>query len=469
VSELGVDVEGADSPTSLGKAAARNLATTTKSQPQMQGISSRWVLKVLPWVEVAGGTYRVNRRLSYSVGDGTVSFTNEGDDVRVIPQSLAELPMLQGCTDTAVLEGLASGAEQVEFSAGDTIVEAGAAADKVFLIAHGKANKVGAGKYGTPTLLGSVRSGGHFGAQVLVEAESTWEFTVKAVTGCTVLTLPRDLFQTMLTRSDALREHIERYQSIPEQAQNKHGEADIDIASGHEGETELPGTFADYEQSPREYELSVAQTILQVHTRVADLYNSPMDQTQQQVRLTIEALRERQEYEMINNTQFGLLHNADLKQRIHTRSGPPTPDDLDELLSRRRKTQYLFAHPRAIAAFGRECTKRGIYPTSVDMSGNAVPAWRGVPILPCNKIPVHGSHQTSSIIAVRTGEMDQGVIGLHATGIPDEVEPSLSVRFMNINEKAVISYLVSAYYSVAILVPDACGVLEEVEVGHHPD
>jgi Phage capsid-like protein len=213
----------------------------------------------------------------------------------------------------------------------------------------------------------------------------------------------------------------------------------------------------------------VAQTILQVHTRVADLYNNPMDQTQQQVRLTIEALRERQEYEMINNTQFGLLHNADLKQRIHTRSGPPTPDDLDELLSRRRKTQYLFAHPRAIAAFGRECTKRGIYPTSVDMSGNAVPAWRGVPILPCNKIPVHGSHQTSSIIAVRTGEMDQGVIGLHCTGIPDEVEPSLSVRFMSINEKAVINYLVSAYYSVAILVPDACGVLEEVEVGHHPD
>ncbi|WP_425567452.1 hypothetical protein [Nonomuraea dietziae] len=29
----------------------------------------------------------------------------------------------------------------------------------------------------------------------------------------------------------------------------------------------------------------------------------------------------------------------------HTRSGPPTPDDLDELLSRRRKTHCLLAHP----------------------------------------------------------------------------------------------------------------------------
>jgi CRP-like cAMP-binding protein len=411
----------------------------------------------------------VNRRLSYSVGDGEVSFINTGDDVRIIPQSLAELPMLRGFDDLAVLEALAEGAAQQDFDAGEVIVEAGAPADQVFLIAHGKVNKVGAGKYGVPTLLGVVRGGGHFGAQVLVEPEGTWEYSVKAVTGCTVLTIPSALFQNMLARSDALREHVERFMAIPEQARNRHGEADIEVASGHDGEPELPGTFADYEESPREYELSVAQTILQVHTRVADLYNDPMNQTQQQLRLTIEALRERQEHEMINNHSFGLLHNSDLKQRIHTRTGPPTPDDMDELLSRRRKTQYFLAHPRTIAAFYRECTRRSIYPTSIDVNGNAVPAWRGVPIFSCNKIPIHPQHQTSSIIAMRTGEQDQGVIGLHQTGIPDEVEPSLSVRFMGINEKAVISYLVSVYYSVAILVPDACGVLEEVEVGHHPD
>lgn len=469
MSEMGVELEGADSLTSLSRAAARNLATTTKSAPQMQNISSRWLLKVLPWVQVNGGTYRVNRRLSYSVGDGEVSFTNTGDEVRIIPQSLVELPLLQGFDDLSVLQALAEGATQEEHDQGEVIVEAGAPADQVFLIAHGKVNKVGAGKYGVASLLGVVRGGGHFGAQVLTEAEGTWEYTVKAATACTVLTLPRTVFQDLMSRSPALREHVERFQSIPEQAQNRHGEADIEVASGHDGEPELPGTFADYELSPREYELSVAQTILQVHTRVADLYNDPMNQTQQQLRLTIEALRERQEHEMVNNHTFGLLHNSDLKQRIHTRSGPPTPDDMDELLSRRRKTQYFFAHPRTIAAFGRECSRRGIYPTSVDMGGNAVPAWRGVPVLPCNKIPVHRQHQTSSIIAVRTGEQEQGVIGLHQAGIPDEVEPSLSVRFMGINEKAVISYLVSAYYSLAILVPDACGILEDVEVGHHPD
>jgi hypothetical protein len=93
-----------------------------------------------------------------------------------------------------------------------------------------------------------------------------------------------------------------------------------------------------------------------------------------------------------------------------------------------------------------------------------VPAWRGVPIFPCNKIGV-SEHRTSSIILMRTGEEAQGVVGLHQTGIPDEYQPSLSVRFMNISEQAIMSYLVSAYYSCAVLIPDALGILESVELG----
>lgn len=41
-------------PSSLTTAAARNLATT-KSVPQMH-VLSRWLLRVLPWVEASGGT-----------------------------------------------------------------------------------------------------------------------------------------------------------------------------------------------------------------------------------------------------------------------------------------------------------------------------------------------------------------------------------------------------------------------------
>ena len=93
-----------------------------------------------------------------------------------------------------------------------------------------------------------------------------------------------------------------------------------------------------------------------------------------------------------------------------------------------------------------------------------IPAWRGVPILPCGKIPIT-THRTSSILALRTGEAKQGVIGLHQAGIPDEHQPSLSVRFMGIDERAVMSYLVSAYFSVAVLVPDALGILENIQIG----
>ncbi|MEU8579587.1 family 2B encapsulin nanocompartment shell protein [Streptomyces abikoensis] len=456
--------QAAQAQLSLGTGAARQLATTTKSVPQMQGISSRWLLRVLPWVQVSAGTYRVNRRLTYTVGDGRVEFISTGADIRVIPPELGELPVLRGFEDADVLEALADAFVQREYAPGDALVEAGQPADQIFLIAHGKLAKTGTGKYGDETALGTLADGDYFGEKVPLEPDGTWAFTIRAVTRCAVLTLSRQAFEAIADRSDALRAHVAGFASRPAPPANKRGEADIAVTSGHVGEPAITGTFVDYELKPREYELSVAQTVLRVHTRVADLYNEPMNQLEQQLRLTVEALRERQEHEMINNREFGLLHNADFGQRIHTRSGPPTPDDLDELLSRRRKTQVFLAHPRTIAAFGRECTSRGLYPKNIDFLGTSVRSWRGVPLLPCNKIPVSDTG-TSSIIAMRMGEDNQGVIGLHQTGIPDEFQPSLNVRFMGINEQAVSSYLVSAYFSAAVLVPDALGVLEDVEIG----
>jgi CRP-like cAMP-binding protein len=456
---------GEASQLSLSTAAARNLATTTKSVPQMQGISSRWLLKLLPWVNVAGGTYRVNRRLTYTIGDGRVTFVSEGAEVRVIPAELCELPLLRGFDDIDALEALADRFTQVEFEAGQVIVEAGQPEDQVFLIAHGKVNKIGRGEYGDQTTLGVLANGQYFGDRVLAGGEETWEFTYKAATPCTLLALPRQSYQEMNGSSDELRDHIRQILESPSKAQNDFGEAAIDLSAGHDGEPDLPGTFVDYDTEPREYQLSVAQTVLRVHSRVADLFNEPMDQVEQQLRLTVEALRERQENELVNNREFGLLHNADLSQRIHTRSGPPTPDDLDELLSMVWKEPTFFlAHPKSIAAFGRECSRRGLYPHSVDIGGHQLPSWRGVPIYPCNKIPVTDTG-TSSIMLMRTGEERQGVVGLHQIGIPDEYQPSLNVRFMNISEKAIISYLVSVYYSAAVLVPDALAVLENVELG----
>jgi CRP-like cAMP-binding protein len=468
VTDPNVDV--ADQPQSsqpqlsLSTAAARNLATTTKSVPQMQEITPRWLLRKLPWVEASGGTFRVNRRLTYTVGDGQVTFDTSGAEVRIVPGELRELPVLRGFDGPEVLRALADQCEQRQFETGSALVEMGQPADHVFFIAHGKVSKVGPGRYGEQTVLDVLADGDYFGDRELVESQDNWTFTITATTACTVLTLPQQAFEEMVGRSATLRAHVEHFRTQSRRPQNKRGEAAIALSAGHTGEPELTGTFVDYETNPREYELSVAQTVLRVHTRVADLYSNPMNQTEQQLRLTIEALREKQEDELINNSDFGLLHNVDPQHRIHARTGPPTPNDMDTLLARRRKTRFFLAHPHTISAFGRECNRRGIYPPSVDIDGRPINAWRGVPIFPCNKIAIT-EHRTSSILAMRTGLEDEGVIGLHQTGIPDEVEPGLNVRFMGIDDKAIISYLVSTYYSAAVLVPDALGVLENVEIG----
>jgi len=452
------------SPTSLSTAAARPLVTTTKTPPQMQEISSRSLLRVLPWVEARGGSYRVNRRLTYELGDGRVSFAAVGAELRVIPAELRELPVLGALADEGALAAIAGRFAQREVVVGEAVVTRGDPADQIVLVAHGKLERLGASKYGAESVLGLLVDGDSF--NYIEQPTGTWPFTARALTPCTILVLARQSFEQLADRLPAVALAVREFLDALALAlpQNRHGEAAIDTASGHVGEPAMPRTFVDYDTEPREYELSVSQTVLRVHTRVSDIYSSPTDQFREQLRLTVEALREEQEHELVNNRSFGLLHNADLRQRISTRSGPPTPDDLDDLLTRRRKTRCYLAHPKAVAAFGRQCNRRGVYPEPVDFLGRPVPAWRGVPLLACNKIPVTDSG-TTSIIAFRVGEDDEGVIGLHRTGLPDEYQPGVNVRRMGGDDKAVSSYLVSAYYSAAVLVPDALGILENVEVG----
>ncbi|MER6051183.1 family 2B encapsulin nanocompartment shell protein [Streptomyces sp. NPDC001793] len=451
---------------SLSTTAARNLATTTKTAPQMQGITSRWLLRLLPWVQVSGGTYRVNRRLAHTVGDGRIDFDIDGGSVAIIPEELRELPALWEFTDVEVLAALGERFTQHEYAPGEVIAQAGTPHDRVVLIAHGRVDRIGTGKYGDETVLDALAGGDHLGDAALGAADGQWEFSYRAVTRVTVMTLARAAAREVADRSPALRDHLAAATDGAAPAADPGGESAITLSSGHRGEPALPSTFVDYDRTPREYELSVAQTVLRTHTRVGDLYSDPMNQVEEQLRLTVQALRERQEHEMINNPGFGLLHNADLRQRVRTRSGPPTPDDLDELLATVWKDPgFLLAHPKAIAAIGRECSARGLYPDAVDVMGHSLPSWRGVPIFPCNKIPVT-PEGTSSVLLLRTGEEKQGVVGLHRSGIPDEYEPSLSVRFMGVDDQAIVNYLVSAYYSAAILVPDALGVLEDVEIGH---
>jgi hypothetical protein len=237
----------------------------------------------------------------------------------------------------------------------------------------------------------------------------------------------------------------------------------VDIQCDNADESPLPETFVDYEKEPREYRLKAVHTILDVHTRVSDLYSSPHNQIAEQLRLTIEAIKEHQEGELINSPAYGLIPNVAEKQRLTTLAGPPTPDDLDNLIARAWKEPAFFlTHPLGIAAFGRECTRRGTPPPTVSLFGSQFLTWRGIPIIPSDKVPV--VDDKTSFLLIRTGESRQGVVGLFQPGLAGEQGPGLSVKYMGIDRSAIASYLVSLYCSLAILTDDAVALLEGADV-----
>ncbi|WP_157264340.1 family 2A encapsulin nanocompartment shell protein [Azohydromonas aeria] len=243
---------------------------------------------------------------------------------------------------------------------------------------------------------------------------------------------------------------------------------DVKVACAKRDEAELPQTFVDYEDNPREYQLTALSTVLDVHTRVSDLYSSPHDQIKEQLRLTIETIKERQENELINNPDYGLLASVHPDQIVYPLTGAPTPDDMDELLVRVWKEPAFFlTHPLAIAAFGRECTRRGVPPPTVSLFGSQFITWRGIPLIPSDKVPV--ADGKTRILLLRVGDKRQGVVGLFQPGLPGEQSPGLSVRFMGINRHAIASYLISLYCSLAVQSDDALAVLEDVEVGKYHD
>jgi hypothetical protein len=241
------------------------------------------------------------------------------------------------------------------------------------------------------------------------------------------------------------------------------GEAGIGIECSPSDGDDLPVAGVDYEEQPREYTLSTVTTTLEVQTRISDLYRSPMDQVREQLTVLIDMVKERQEAELVNNANYGLLYSAAPSMRIATRAGAPTPDDLDALITKVWKEPAFFlAHPDAIAAFGRECTFRGVPPPTVTLFGSPFLTWRGLPLIPSDKLRVKDGR--TNILLLRTGEKKRGVVGLFQPGLPGEMSPSLSVRMMGINQRGAAAYLISLYCSAAVLTEDALGVLENVDV-----
>ncbi len=256
----------------------------------------------------------------------------------------------------------------------------------------------------------------------------------------------------------------------------KDGEKLLDVLCSQKNDDDIPEGFIDYEPNPREYILTSVSSIIKIETRVSDIYSKPYDQIREQLRLGMESIKEKQESLIVNSADYGLLNNIADSQRIQSSSGHPAPDDLDALITKVwKEPSFFLAHPAAIAAFGRECTKRGVPPVAVNLYGSPFLTWRGIPLVPCDKLLVDGMKKPegnkgkTNILLIRTGERKQGVIGLYQAGLPGEQSKGLSVRFMGIDNQGIGNYLLSIYCSCAILTEDAIAVLEDVEIGNDHD
>lgn len=462
---------------SVTTAVARNLANTTKTSPKMMSITPRYLLHLLPWVQVDGGTYRVNRTKVELTKAERIGVDSSSGAYTLPPESLRSVPLFSKLPEQVVAR-MSNRFKTEHVSLGNKLIVEGEDRSKFFIIAMGQVEVLSKGVHGSNLRIALLTEGEFFGEGDLV-SEKPSEVTVRTITPCVLLTLSRRDLEAVLKEkpdlSDEFRKSVDAHMTLRSTV-NRYGERNIDLVSGFAENVEIPETFVDYSASPREYSLSAVQTVVRVHTRVSDLYNDPFDQLEEQMRLTIEGIKERQEWELINSKRFGLIHSVDPSMRISTRYGAPTPDDLDELLALVwKKPAFFLAHPKAIAAFERECTWRGVPPVTTTCFGSPIITWRGVPIVPCDKLEMKSRYQanqwlgTTSILLLRTGESEQGVVGLHQAGIPGEISPSLSARLMGLDSLGVASYLLSLYFSCAVLTDDALAVLENVEVGYYHD
>ena len=464
---------------SVTTAVARNLANTTKTSPQMMSITPRWLLRLLPWVQVYGGTYRVNRTKVELSKAERIDIDSVGGVASVSPEALRSVPLFARLP-VDITTRIVNRFKTEVVSLGNELVVEGEDGNKFFIIAEGQVEVLSKGAHGSNLRIALLTEGEFFGDADIV-SEHRSNVTIRTLTPCVLMTFSRKDLDAVLNEipsvkgefQRAIEKHLELLSTT-----NRYGERNIDLVSGFAENVEIPETFVDYSPTPKEYSLSAIQTIVRVHTRVSDLYNGPYDQLEEQIRLTIEGIKERQEWDLINSKKFGLLHSADPAMRLSTRYGAPTPDDLDELLAQVwKKPAFFLAHPRAIAAFERECTWRGVPPDTTSLFGTPMITWRGIPLVPCDKLEIGKTSRnqsgqqfgTTNILLLRVGEADQGVVGLHQTGIPGEIMPSLSARLMATDSMGVASYLLSLYSSCAVLTDDAVGVLENVEVAYYHD
>lgn len=445
---------------------AKQLSITNNTAPQVPSVTPKWLLRFLPWEDVNTGIYRINRVQNVNLPQKL--------KLPLRAETLRTIPLFINLSDT-LAETFIKNMKKHDVGPDEIIVKQGNEKGKFYVIVEGQFDVSIQSRHGKELIFKSLSNGDYFGEMALLENVPRQATVTSRIPG-KILSIDEKTFMKIFNEPEnmkILQDTIKARKRELEHA-NLNGEIQPLQITENFGNTPLPRGYVSYRENPKEIHLSTIQSIVSIMTRISDVYNTPHDQLENQLKITIGNIHEEQEWEIINNKEFGLLNNIDPSMVLETRKGEPTPDDLDDLIALVwKKPSFFLAHPKTIAAFSRECTFRGVPPATTEIYGSRFLLWRGIPILPSSKMPINeeNGRQTADIILMRVGKEDQGVVGLHKASLGTKNVPSLTIQNMGTNAYSVSDYLVTKYFSIAIHVPDAIGVLRNVEIGnyHHYD
>ena len=443
-----------------------NLANTTKTVPQMGSITPRWLLRLLPWVDVEAGTYRVTAS-AFSATNSTGLPPRSWTVRRSSPLTPSARSRCSPRWTTRRPTSLPSSSRPSPSRRAPTCSARETSATNFYVVARGKlevhANDASNGQVS----LGLLLDGDSFGEMSLLNDQPR-NATITALQPSVLAFLSRAAFTKLLGSAPGLRE---RFEAVARERMAGRRELLADLMAGHDGEPDLTSTFVDYDEFPREYSLSVVQTALRRYPGDRPL----LEPDGPAARAAPADHREHARAPGMGGPQQPRVRPAQQPQLPdadpNALGSPDTRRHGRAPVARVEGAGVFLAHPRTIAAFGRECTLRGVPPPTVNMFGSPMLTWRGVPLVPSDKIGVSGADgsMSSTILLMRVGEHRQGVVGLHQPRVGDPKLPSLVIRAKGIDEKGVSSYLVSLYFSAAVLTDDALGALESVSIGTYRD
>ncbi|QEK38161.1 cyclic nucleotide-binding domain-containing protein [Candidatus Cytomitobacter indipagum] len=437
---------------------AKVLSAVQNTHAFAEFITPRLFMKMLPCVNLETGIFRINRVKKYK------------NNPHALNEESVKSIELMSYLNNKEISSLIGNSSKKSCILGE-VIEQNQSENKFYIILSGEYELVLLNHNEKPVVIANLQAGKFFGGFKALGYENYDKIKIRTSVPGSMLVVENDSFKDLLQK-DEFRYYVKSSIMNYENEYNT-GEHKAKLISSYSDEPMMPKSYTEYDESPEEIELDVIQSVLGIHSRIHELYNNPHPQFESQLKILIQNILEREEWEIFNNASHGLINQVSHDRKITTRTGPATPDDMDELLGMLWKDpSVIVAHPRAISAFARECTKRGVPPVIVRMFGSNLITWRGVPLVPCDKIGITKRHDglaITNMMAIRLGMDKQGVVGLNKPDISYGGIPSLSVREMNTDDMSVINYLITKYYNVAVLVPDALAMLCNIEIGHYHD